>query len=179
MIKAENCGLLVVDVQGKLANLVCNSQTMLFNIRALIQCCQVLSIPVVVLEQNPDGLGATHPIILNSLLSYEPFEKSHFNGLNEQHINTHISQLNKPTWLVAGIEAHICVYQTVKGLLAKGLTVEVVADCIASRLPANVNLAIENMRLAGANITGLEMCLFEMMQSSDNVHFKEILKHIK
>ena len=106
-------------------------------------------------------------------------EKCHFNALFEASANHSIEQANKQQWLVAGIEAHICVYQTVVGLLNKGYQVEVVSDCISSRLQSNIDLALIKMRDSGAGITGLEMCIFELMKNAKIDNFRDILSVIK
>jgi len=179
MKTASQYGLLIVDIQGKLAELVNNSDEMISNTTKLIKCCQVLSIPVVVLEQNPSGLGPTTPLLKECIEEYAPLEKYTFSGMAESHIKEAITSLNKNNWLVAGIEAHICVYQTVRDLLKENLAVEVVSDCISSRRKSNLDLAIENMRHDGAKITSLEMAVYEIMQSSKAGEFKEVLKIIK
>lgn len=179
MHKASNYGLLIVDIQGKLAELVDNSDEMISNTAKLIKCCQILSIPVVVLEQNPTGLGPTTVSLKECIDEYAPLEKYTFSGMAESHIKEAITSLNKKTWLVAGIEAHICVYQTVRDLLKENLSVEVVSDCISSRRKSNLDLAIENMRHEGAKITSVEMAIYETMQSSKASEFKDVLKVIK
>lgn len=172
-------GLLIVDIQGRLAKLVDGSDELIANTAKLIKGCQLLSIPVVVLEQNPAGLGATDPAIQASLADYQPLEKYSFNGLAEPHIQQQIQAHNKANWLVAGIEAHICVYQSVQGLLAQGIQVEVVSDCIASRRQSNKDLAIANMRQLGAGITSVEMILYELMGNSKVTQFRDMLTILK
>ena len=179
MINPEDCGLLIVDIQGKLANIVCDSEQVISNTAKLIKCCQILSIPVVLLEQNPGGLGPTTDKILECIKSPEYFEKYTFNGLGEPAIKAYVKNANKTHWLVAGIEAHICVYQTAKGLIGEGFNVEVVSDCISSRQKSNLDLAINNLREAGANITSLEMCIYDLLQSSRSEHFKAVLNIVK
>lgn len=179
MAKTEKYGLLIVDIQGKLAELVENSDEMINNTIKLIECCQILSIPVVVLEQNPKGLGKTTFMVRESIDNYAPLVKYSFSGISESHIKETILSLNKEHWLVAGIEAHICVYQTVRDLLKENLHVEVVSDCISARRKSNLDLAINNMRHDGAKITSLEMAVYEIMQSSKAEAFKDVLKVIK
>ena len=179
MLKQEDCGLIVVDVQGSLARIVQNSDLLIENTRKLIQCCKVLSLPVIWLEQNPKGLGATVPE-LSELIEDSPInEKIHFNALCEEPIKKAIKLNNRKRWLVVGIEAHICVYQTVQGLLKEKYEVEVLSDCISSRLQSNIDLALLNMRESGANITSLEMCVFELMKSAKVNSFREVLSIIK
>ena len=90
-----------------------------------------------------------------------------------------IKATDKKRWLVVGIEAHICVYQTVLALLNEGFEVDVVSDCISSRLKSNIALALVNMRESGASITSLEMCVFELVKKAKTDNFREILSVIK
>jgi nicotinamidase-related amidase len=179
MLLKENCGLMLVDVQGSLARMVQNSDLFIANTKKLLQCCQVLSIPVIWLEQNPKGLGATVPELSELMTQFSVNEKFHFNALFEESISSAIKDTGKQQWLVAGIEAHICVYQSVLGLLSEGFKVEVVADCISSRSQANIELALLKMKDSGAGITSVEMCIYELLKSSKAEGFKEILSLIK
>jgi nicotinamidase-related amidase len=179
MLKQEDCGLIVVDVQGSLARIVQHSELFIDNTRKLIQCCKTLSVPVIWLEQNPKGLGATVPELSELMGESIVNEKYHFNALFEEPIQEVIKATNRKRWLVVGIEAHICVYQTVLGLLKENFEVEVVSDCISSRLQSNIDLALLNMRDSGASITSLEMCVFELMKTAKANEFREVLSIIK
>ncbi|TPH18124.1 isochorismatase family protein [Litorilituus lipolyticus] len=180
MLIKENCGLIIVDVQGRLAQMVHNSDALLVNTRKLIECCQLLAIPIIWLEQNPKGLGETLPELSDLLKqSSKVFEKFHFNALYEPEIATAIKATGKQQWLVAGIEAHVCVYQTVMGLLNAGYETEVVIDCIASRMQSNIEVAIAKMQQKGASISSLEMSVFELLNSAKSDEFKGILPIIK
>jgi len=180
MLIKENCGLIIVDVQGRLAQMVHNSDALLVNTRKLIECCQLLAIPIIWLEQNPKGLGETLPELSNLLkLTSKVHEKYHFNALFDSDISAAIEATGKQQWLVAGIEAHVCVYQTVMGLLNAGYESEVVIDCIASRTQANIEVAIAKMQQKGASITSVEMCVFELLKSAKSDEFKGILPIIK
>jgi len=106
-------------------------------------------------------------------------EKVHFNALSATPIKQAIEATDNKRWLVVGIEAHICVYQTVLGLLNEGFAVDVVSDCISSRLQSNIDLALIKMSESGAGITSLEMCIFELMKSAKVNDFKKILSIIK
>lgn len=178
-MKPEECGLLIVDVQGKLAEIVHNSDTMIATIEKLAKTCQLLNITTLLLEQNPKGLGSTTPKIRDCLGETKALEKFSFNALAEAHIKKQILALNKRYWLVVGIEAHICVLQTVQGLLKEGLQVQLITDGISSRMQSNRDLAIDNMRQMGAAISSLEMCLYQLMGNSQHTKFKEVLSIIK
>ncbi len=179
MLLKENCGLILVDVQGSLARMVQHSDLLIANTKKLIQCCKVLSIPIIWLEQYPKGLGATIPELSELLQEFNVNEKYHFNALFEESIKSAVKATGKQQWLVAGIEAHICVYQTVLGLLNEGFKVEVVSDCISSRLQSNIDLASLKMQDSGASVTSLEMCIYELVKSSKQENFREILSVIK
>ncbi len=179
MLQKENCGLIVVDIQGTLARIVQNSDLYIQNTRKLIQCCQLLDIPVVWLEQNSKGLGPTVPELAELMGEATVNEKFHFNGLFEEPIKEVIKATGKSQWLVVGIEAHICVYQTVLGLLNEKFEVDVVSDCISSRLQSNVELALTKMRDSGASITSVEMCVFELMKNARMDRFRDVLSVIK
>ena len=179
MLKKHNTGLILVDVQGSLARKVENSDLIIANIRKLIQCCKILSLPIIWLEQNPKGLGKTVPELSELLQEFQVHVKSHFNALSEESIRKAIKETNRQQWLVAGIEAHVCVYQSVMGLIKEGYKVEVVADCISSRLQSNVDLTLSKMNGFGAHLTSLEMLVFELVKDSKDTSFREILSVVK
>lgn len=179
MLNQTTAGLIIVDVQGKLARMVHDSETLLSNIKILIQGCKILNIPIVWLEQNPQGLGQTVPELSALLEDYQPLEKHTFNACDSNNFNKAIIQSGVQQWLVCGIEAHICLYQTTLGLLSNNYDVEVVADCISSRSKANVDIALTKLQSRGAHLTSLEMCLFELVKDSRTAAFKQILSLIK
>ena len=97
--------------------------------------------------------------------------------------NTAISQAIASTgrtdWLVCGIEAHICVYQTVCDLLDNGYHAHIVNDAVSSRNPQNKALALDKMQRLGAHISGVEMALYELLERADIPEFKAILPLVK
>jgi nicotinamidase-related amidase len=90
-----------------------------------------------------------------------------------------LNALGREQVLVAGIEAHICVYQTAAGLRDAGYEVEVAADCVSSRTLANKHVALEKMNAIGVRPTSTEMALFELLGAAEGDVFKEILKIVK
>ena len=179
MLNKNNTGLLLIDVQGRLARVVQNSELMIANLQKLIGCCKKLSLPIIWLEQNPNGLGKTIPELSEILVDDSVLVKSHFNGLYEQPVSEAIKSTTRKHWLVAGIEAHVCVYQTVLGLVKEGYMVDLVVDCISSRLQSNVDLAVTKMTNLGVNLSSLEMCVFELLKDSKDKNFRDILTIIK
>jgi nicotinamidase-related amidase len=175
----QDTGLIVIDVQGKLARLVDNSDAMINSIATMIRAMQTLGIPVLFVEQLPDKLGATVEELNQFIPAGEAFAKATFSALRTEGIEQQIKALNRSQWLVCGIEAHICVYQTVIDLLASGKQVHLLSDCVSSRNPANKQLALQKMQSAGAQLTGVEMALFELLERADTEQFKSILPLIK
>ncbi|CAH6841294.1 Isochorismatase [Vibrio chagasii] len=179
MLMRQNTGLVVVDIQGKLARLVDESETLISNCGKLIKGAQVLGLPIIYLEQNPDKLGATVSELNDLLSDAKPIPKFTFNACDEPKFVEAVQAKDVATWLVCGIEAHICVYQTAMGLLDLGYKVEVVSDCISSRTALNTDLAICRMRESGIQITGLEMSLYELVKDCRAPEFKSILTLIR
>lgn len=179
MLDKEQTGLVVVDVQGKLARMVQNSDKVIDRICQLIRGCQILSLPIVLLEQYPKGLGRTVPEIKELLSDTKPIEKNTFDACQLLLFNETLQKSQRKQWLVCGIETHICVYQTVCGLLAQDYQVELVSDCVSSRSQNSVDLGIKKILSKGANITNVEMCLYELVQDSQAKEFKKILSLIK
>ncbi|MBL0737710.1 hydrolase [Flavobacterium sp. GN10] len=179
MLVQEKTGLIVIDVQGKLARIVHNSEKLIANLERLIRGCQLLSIPIIWAEQNPKGLGATIPELEMLLQDLKPIEKFSFNALDNETFKQAIIDSGRKQWLICGIEAHICVYQTVMGLLAYNFEAEIVADCISSRSEESILIALQKLQHKGVALTNIEMCLYELVKDSRREIFKEILTLIK
>lgn len=179
MLNKENTGLIVVDIQGKLARLVSNSDSLIAHCQKLIKAAKALGLPIVWLEQNPEKLGATVDELSVLLAEQEPIPKFTFDACEETGFMHAIRASGRDTWLICGIEAHICVYQTASHLKNLNYDVHLVSDCIASRELVNKELAIAKLANHGISITGLEMCLYELVKDCRAPEFKEILNLIK
>ncbi|CAM4134833.1 isochorismatase family protein [Pseudoalteromonas byunsanensis] len=179
MLKNSDCGLIVVDVQGKLARVVDNSEQMLQQISTLIQGCQALGLPIIWLEQTLDKLGHTVPELTKLLNAEQIITKTTFSGFLNQAFRTRLANENKSHWLVCGIEAHICVYQTALSLLNNRFGVSLITDAIASRNPEHKQLAIHKLAHSGAQLSNVEMVLYELLADSEHPDFRTILQLIK
>jgi len=179
MLDKQNTGLIVVDIQGKLASLVQESAMLIANCEKLIKGARALQMPIICLEQNPEKLGPTvHQ--LNLLLDGLPVvSKTTFNACLETNFTELIKSKNIDTWLICGIESHICVYQTAMGLLNLGYKIHLISDCVSSRTANNKQLGINKLISKGVEISGLEMCLYELVRDCQNSEFKTILNLIK
>ncbi|HCG9213529.1 TPA: isochorismatase family protein [Vibrio parahaemolyticus] len=180
MLSKGNTGLIVVDVQGKLATLMHESYALIENITKLVKGAKALDLPILWLEQNPERLGPTAEPIREVLEStHLPITKYTFDGCKEATFKVAVENAKVDTWLVCGIESHICVYQTAVSLRQSGYRVELVTDCVSSRTAANKALALAKLTANGVVLTGLEMCLYEMVEDCRAPEFKEILALIK
>lgn len=179
MVSVEETALVIVDVQGKLADIVHESELVVGNIERLIQGVQLLGIPIIWMEQYPEGLGPTREQLRKYLLDETYVSKRTFSACLEDNFMDEIEKLKAKSFIVVGVEAHVCVYQTVRDLLKKDYEIEVVVDAVSSRTEANRTVGIEKMRSLGAQITSTEMVLFDLMKTSKHPRFKEISALIK
>lgn len=179
MLKSEKTALIVVDVQGKLAQLMHGKQVLFENLQKIIKGMKVMGIPILWVEQNPEGLGPTIPEVSELLTGINPISKSSFSSCKNEHFIQALKAANRNQILIAGIEAHICVYQTAMNLVESGYEVEVVTDAVSSRTIENKTLALQKMNSAGVALTSTEMALFELLEVAEGEHFKEILKIVK
>ena len=170
--------LLIVDVQEKLVPMIAHYERMLGNCRRLIQGAKILDVPVFATEQYPKGLGHT-VAPLAELLGPVP-DKQRFSCAEVLDWGLAAEQAdNRFQIVVAGIEAHVCVLQTVLDLLAGGFQVFVPADAISSRGEFDCKIALDRMSSGGAVITTTESVLFEWCEQSGTPEFKQISQLIK
>ncbi len=179
MLKVENTLLLVIDVQEKLFMVMPDKESLLKNLQNLVRGCGLLTVPVIITEQNPAGLGPTLSEITSLIPEGIKVEKFGFSCCAESTFNKALKSTNRHQILICGIESHICVYQTAMELLTEGYEVHIVTDCIASRSPENRELAQKRLLAEGAKLTGVEMALFELLQTSKAAQFKAISALIK
>ena len=179
MLATENSVLVLVDVQEKLARAMHEKEALLESTVKLVQGAKVLSIPILWTEQNPNGLGNTVPEVAELLSDLQPVTKLSFSCCGEIRFMERLKELNRKQALVAGIESHVCVYQTVMDLLNMGYEVQVVADAVGSRTPENKAVGLERCKELGASITSAETALFELLRVAEGDKFKQMLKVVK
>lgn len=176
LIDASNSTLLVVDVQGKLVPAIAGWQALLDQVIWLIRVARRLEVPVRACEQYPQGLGPTHPAVAAELPEGCIASKLHFSAVAGA-----CHALNRPggqqQFVVCGMEAHVCVLQTVLELLERGRPVFVVEEAVGSRREADKALALARMRDAGAHIVSREMVVFEWLRRADSEVFREISRN--
>ena len=179
MLSKDQTIVVLVDVQGKLAEIVYNSEQILINLSKLIQGVQLLEIPIIWLEQYPEGLGETADVLKKHLSGQEPIRKTTFSACRSPEFTEALKAARRPQVLVAGIEAHVCVYQTAAMLKEQDYEVEVVADAVSSRTKQNKEIGLAKMQHLGIAPTSVEMALYELMEKAGTPTFKKVLKVIK
>jgi len=176
MINLENTMLVVIDVQGNLAQAMYEKELLFKNIRKIVRGAQILEMPIVVTEQVPEKLGPTLPEIAGLFTGIQPITKSSFSCCGNDDFVKELKTVTRGQILVTGIEAHVCVYQTTIDLINSGYEVNLVADCISSRTLMNKTIGIESMVNKGAILTSTEMALFELMKIAEGDAFSQIIK---
>ena len=178
-LTASRSLLLVIDIQGKLARIVQESDKLTRNVQILVQGTKLIGVPAIVTEQYPAGLGRTIDELQPHIADLPLMEKTTFSCLADPAIMKALVDSHRMDVIVCGIEAHVCVYQTVQDLLRHGYRVHVVTDAISSRTAANLKLAIRTMESQGAVLTGTEMVLFELLHTSGTEMFKAVSRLVR
>jgi nicotinamidase-related amidase len=178
---AESCVLAVVDIQEKLLPPIFNKQELVKNSQLLIRLAGILHIPVLVSTQYSKGLGQTVREIASLLNGISAFDKLEFSCFGKDEFCSAAKSLpgSRSTLLICGMEAHICVMQTVLHGLDRGYLVHVASDAVGSRSEWNWRVGIERMRTAGAVISSTEMMMYELLRKSGTPAFKELLQYIR
>ncbi len=179
MLARDNVVLMIIDVQGKLAQLMHDKETLFRNLQILIKGAQILGLPIVWVEQNPAGLGPTLPEIANLLAPQKPLPKMTFSACGDAAVLEAVRRLGRSQVLLAGIEAHVCIYLTAADLLAQGFEVEVVADAVSSRSVTHKEIGLGKVAALHGGITCTETALFELMGNAAGPEFKALVRLLK
>lgn len=179
MISCDAAVLVIIDIQGNLAQAMFDKENLFLNTVKLIKGFKVLNLPIIVTEQIPQKLGPTIPQITAEIDGIKPIAKESFSCWNEINFKKQIEALNRKHVVLLGIETHVCVYQTALDLISNGYNVDLVADAVSSRTPKNRQIGIEAIIAAGAKITSTEMVLFELLRTAADPKAKELFKIVK
>jgi nicotinamidase-related amidase len=173
---ASRSVLVVIDLQQRLMPAIHEGEAVVKNALALARAAHTLGVPVVGTAQYPEGLGPNVPEV--QALCDPVIAKLDFDACAEPALLAALPP-ERDQLIVVGCEAHVCVLQTVLGLVSRDRKVRVVADAIGSRAPHNKAIAIDRMRAAGAELLSTEMVLFEWLRDCRHAKFKELLNLIK
>lgn len=180
-LEAEQCALIVVDVQEKLLPPIFERERLVRNSQLLIRLAGILKIPAIVTTQYSKGLGTTVPEISSLLPEVETIDKLNFSCFASDVFCSTLKRIpgNRNTVLLCGMESHICVMQTALGALREGYLVHVASDAVSSRTEWNWKIGLQRMQVAGAIISSAEMMMYELLRSSGSQAFKELLPYLK
>ncbi len=171
--------IILIDVQEKLFPAMEKKEALQNALLLLLKGAAVLKIPVIVTEQYPKGLGPTIPEIKEALGNADVLEKTAFSAGGAAGFWEKLKTLNVKHAAVCGIETHVCVYQTVRDLMEKNISVDVVENAVSSRFKTDRKIGLKHLASLGAGFVSVEMILFEAMGDAKHQAFKEISALVK
>ena len=167
-------GLLLVDIQDSILKKINNSDQLTLNICKLALTAKAFGVPILITEQKK--LGPVSKAI-RSLVNYPPLSKTFFSCDREESISSYLELPQQ--WIIAGVETHVCILQTVKHVIDRVDSIIICKDTMGSRNTIDHETAIEEMHSLGASVSTAEALIFEMIQDSSQPIFKELLPVIK
>ncbi len=178
LMRPDDTGLLVVDLQERLLAVQADSERVIWNVRRLLDGAKVLGVPSAATEQYPEKLGGTVPDLAKRLSS-PPQSKLAFSCGGCDTIFSAWRAAGIHRVLVCGIETHVCVQQTVLDLLAAGFQVLVAVDAVNARFAIDHEISLRRMESSGALLTTTEAALFEWCGTAGTAEFKAISALVK
>jgi nicotinamidase-related amidase len=189
MLHKDKAVLVVVDVQSRLLPSIHGADAAVEQICRLVRGFRLVGAPVLVTEQYRKGLGETDARIQEAIQEkdpitgeshpFAPYEKMSFSCMLDDPFRDRIEGLGCRQIVLCGIETHVCVHQTALHLIEAGFHVEIAADAVSSRSPANRDIALRRMEAEGAKISCVESVVFEMLECCGTDPFKAWVKLIR
>ena len=174
--------LVVIDVQERLMPVIHERSDVERNIERLIRGAHILGVPAIVTEQYVKGLGTTVELVRTALeetSGYRPIEKNCFSAHGCAPFAAQLAALDRRQVLLAGVETHVCVFQTALDLLGAGWTVWVAADAVSSRTARNREIGLQRLVSEGVKLSSTEMALFEMLAVAGTDEFRAVSRLVK
>jgi nicotinamidase-related amidase len=179
LLNADRAALAVIDMQEAFRKAILDFGLIAERIGSLVRIARLLDVPVIVTEQYPQGLGRTVNEVATHLApDAVPIQRLCFSACGVQEFDTQLRERHVEQVIVCGIEAHVCVHQTVHDLIQLGYQVHLVGDAISARFAFNREAGMKRMIAAGAITSSIEMATFEMCDPASQ-HFKAIQSLIK
>lgn len=179
-VKPETSALLVIDVQERFRSLIWKCETVINTCRYMTSVAKTLNIPIVISQQYTKVFGETVPDCFASpedIQAVSPvYEKKLFSMCTDQVQQRFMEIGDKDSYIVVGIEAHVCVQQTCLDLLERGKDVHVIVDGVSSQQPLDREIAFQRLQQAGAYLTTAQSMAFMLMKSAEHPHFKTVSK---
>ena len=173
--------LVIIDPQTKLMPAIFERDRVVRNCVLLLRASLVLSIPAIVTTQYAQGLGPLVSEVACAAPGIAPLDKTSFGCFGDENFGNRLKEVaaGHDTLLVAGVESHVCVTQTVLAALNAGYTVHVARDATSSRAQENWEAGIQRMDRAGAVLSSTEMMIYELLGKSGTPEFKAMLPLLK
>lgn len=188
-LKKEDAVLVGIDLQERLIPAMKDGGEVTAAVVKLVKGCRILGVPVILTQQYTKGLGSTVTDVAAALTEqigeetaaaeFSHIEKTSFSAMGEPAFVEVLEKLGRKTVIIAGVEAHVCVQQTVIDLLEKGYTVFIANDCVSSRSSTDKKYSLRRMNGAGAVGTTCESILFELLKGAKEPGFKQISALVK
>lgn len=181
----RRAALLVVDLQDRLmpAMPAAVAAQVVHHGAILIAAAGRLGVPIVVTQQYPKGLGPTVPAIEAALAScggvIHRLDKLEFSAVAAPAFAPIAGALGRDQWIVCGMETHVCVYQTIADLRARGQAVHLAVDAASSRTKANWKIGQALAAGTGAALSSTEACVFDLLRHAGDDDFKALARLIK
>jgi len=178
-LDAENCALLVCDMQQKFSSVILHFDEIAENTRRMVEGCKLLNLPILITEQYPEGLG--HTVETLGTQDIVPFAKTSF-SMAIPSLLEHL-QKNHPavnTLILTGVEAHVCVINSAIDFIEKnGFNVHVLVDCCSSRAEKDRFFAFDRLRMIGVHLNTMESALLSLVKDKNHPQFKPVQKLIR
>ncbi|MCA9665969.1 MAG: isochorismatase family protein [Myxococcales bacterium] len=185
-LSPDRTGICIIDVQERLANAMPEKvlKGTLRNILNLIEAARVLDLPAVVSEQYPKNLGRTLPVVAESVLRLPRervffFEKVQFDCGVLGPFESWLRKSGRTQWVLVGMETHVCVYQTARGMARAGYDTHVPRDAVVSRTMANWEIGLKLIEQASCITTSTETVIFDLLKQAGTAEFKMLSRIIK
>ncbi|MEC7838436.1 MAG: isochorismatase family protein [Chlamydiota bacterium] len=181
ILKKPTTGLIVIDIQDRLYGHVERSCEMFHAVKKVVQGFKILNLPILVTEQSPEKMGQTLLSLREELpeSDHQYFSKTTFSCMGSEDFKKSVESSPQTQWVLVGMEAHVCVLQTAKDLVAAKQDVVVLNDAITSRSIYDYSTAIAEMRDCGVRLSSVETVLFELLSDSAAPEFRQISQLIK
>jgi nicotinamidase-related amidase len=171
-LEKDRVCLVVIDMQERFRTLIQGLPDVLSGCSRMVRFCDKLALPILVTEHYPQRLGETMGELREVLPDFRPLEKITFSCDDNAGFSAALAGTGRDQVVLCGIETHVCVYQTARDLLARGLQVAVPADATSSQSARDREIALHRMRDLGVQIMSVEMLLFEILREARTPDFK-------
>lgn len=168
---------LCCDIQERFRPIIHNMETVISQSNFLVKTANVLDIPVIVTEHYPKAFGKTVPDVLNTTppSTFPTFEKKLFSMMTAE-VQEHIEPMKKQSFVLFGLETHVCVQQTALDLISQGHNVHIIVDAVSSQSPLDRQIALRRLEASGCFLTTAQSIVFMLMGTAEHPNFKEVSK---